>query len=253
MAKTNCVKCGKEIGFTSQVKLVDGNFLCKDCEKKAGKIFDPMMHSLDVYDQLLKEQERDQKIFDALFKKKRTFQFGKGPYIHACEDNGFMYIQTDGGGLLSKNKVYNMYRFQDLASYRFVDGNPNMDHRMKKDQTYIELKFVGDYVIDTLYLLSDEEEFKELTRYFDKAFELVQQNNKKGMFKAMKGLKDGIRQEQEAATNISKGLQGILSGNKEMALDNMKSGVQMALRGNRIKWSELTEKLLREANISWKV
>lgn len=36
MAKETCKHCGKEIGFTSQVKLIDGAFICRDCYKLAG-------------------------------------------------------------------------------------------------------------------------------------------------------------------------------------------------------------------------
>ena len=37
MAKETCKHCGKEIGFTSQVKLIDGTFICKDCYKRQEK------------------------------------------------------------------------------------------------------------------------------------------------------------------------------------------------------------------------
>ena len=68
MAKETCKHCGKEIGFTSQVKLIDGTFICKDCYKKAGEVFHNMVHGYAAYDKLLREQERNDKIYEKILK-----------------------------------------------------------------------------------------------------------------------------------------------------------------------------------------
>lgn len=62
MAKETCKHCGKEIWFTSQVKLIDGTFICKDCYKKAGNIFNNMAFRFSAFE-LLSASRREMSRF----------------------------------------------------------------------------------------------------------------------------------------------------------------------------------------------
>lgn len=136
MAKETCKHCGKEIGFTSQVKLIDGTFICKDCYKKAGEVFHNMVHGYAAYDKLLREQERNDKIYEKILKgQKKSEMFGATSawYLYCYAGCGLMYFKTERGGFVGfgADKTYNIYRYADLATYEEIAGNSAIDNRMK--------------------------------------------------------------------------------------------------------------------------
>lgn len=104
MAKENCRHCGKEIGFTSQVKLIDGTFICRDCYKKAGEVFHNMVHGYAAYEQLLREQERNHMIYEKILngqKKSEMFGATSAWYLYCYAGCGLMYFKTERGGFVA--------------------------------------------------------------------------------------------------------------------------------------------------------
>lgn len=253
MAKETCKKCGKEVGFASQVKLMDGAFLCKDCYKKAGKVFHNMAHGYGAYDLLLRQQERDEQIFKQVLKgQKRSKMFGvTSSWMLECyAGSGLMFFKTERGGFigLGAEKIYNMYRYADLADYQLVNGASAIDHRMQDGKQYILLSFVGDYAVRDVYMEGDEKEYKELAKYFNDCFGLSI-----GGIGGLKGFMKRNKQEAAAVASIAQGIKGVMAGEKENAVDNIAAGAQILLQGDRSNWIEKTQQALAGAGIEWNV
>ena len=254
MAKENCKHCGKEIGFASQVKLVDGTFICKDCNKKAGEVFHNMVHGYAAYEQLLREQERNEKIYEKILKgQKKSEMFGATSawYLYCYAGCGLMYFKTERGGFvgLGADKIYNIYRYADLATYEEIDGNSSIDKRMKDGEPYIHLVFNGDYAVRDVYMPSKEGMYKKLSKYFDECFGLGG--------KGIGGFKKAMQKNKQDIMAISAMTQGIKSalsgGDQAQAAQTITESAQFIMQGDRTEWIQKTEAALAGAGIDWNV
>lgn len=255
MAKETCKHCGSEIGFVSQVKLIDGAFICKDCYKKAGNIFHNMASGYAAYEQLLKEQERNNIIFEKILKgQKKSELFGATSawYLYCYAGCGLMYFKTERGGFvgLGADKIYNIYRYADLASYELIEGSSTVDHRMEDGKEYILLTFNGDYAVREVYMPGNRDIYKKLSKYFDECFGL-------STGKIGGGFMSGLRranQDAMVAASVANGIKSFMNGgDKEKAMDDITSGTQMLLQGDRSKWIEKADQALAGAGIAWNV
>lgn len=254
MAKQNCKHCGKEIGFTSQVKLVDGNFICKDCYKLAGNVFNNMTSGYAAYEKLLREQERNEQIFTKILKgQKRSELFGAESawYLYCYAGCGLMFFKTERGGFvgLGAKKTYNIYRYADLATYEEVDGKSSVDRRMKDGQPYIHLVFNGDYAVRDVYMPSKSGMYKRLSKYFDECFNLGG--------KGLSGFKKAMQKNKQDVMAIGAMAEGIKSamngGDMAQAAEVVTASAQVILQGDRTEWIQKTETALAGAGISWNV
>lgn len=254
MAKETCRHCGKEIGFTSQVKLIDGTFICKDCCKKAGEVFHHMVHGYAVYDKLLREQERNDRIYKTILKgQKKSEMFGATSawYLYCYAGCGLMYFKTERGGFagFGADKTYNIYRYADLADYEEVDGNSAIDNRMKNGVKYIHLVFNGDYAVRDVYMPGKEGMYKKLSSYFDECF---------GMGgKGIKGFRQTMHKQKQdlmAVAAMTQGIKSALSGGDQaQAAQTIAENAQFVLLGDRTAWIKKTEAALQGAGIDWNV
>lgn len=254
MAKQNCEHCGKEIGFTSQVKLADGKYLCRDCCKEAGNLFDHMVHTYPIYEKLLKEEKRNERIYEAVLKgQKKSECFGAESawYLYCYAGPGLMFFKTERGGFigLGADKIFNIYRYADLARYEEAEGNQAVDHRMKNDQKYVHLIFDGDYAIRDVYMPSKKGMYKNLSEYFDECFGIGG--------KGLRGLRNSFqknRQDALAAGAIAAGIQSMLSGgDRQQAAQLITDQTKLVLQGDRTEWIRKTEQALAGASIAWEV
>jgi len=254
MAKQNCGHCGKEIGFTAQVKLADGSFLCRDCYKEAGRVFNNMVHTYPAYEKLLKEQERNEKIFDQILKgqkKSETFGADSGWLLYCYATSGLMFFKTERGGFagLGADKTYNIYRYADLAGYEEMDGNPAIDNRMKSGQKYVHLTFDGDYAVKDVYMPSKPGMYKRLAEYFDECFGL----GGKGVRGFMNSVKKN-KQDIMAAAAITQSVKSMLAGgDQEQAAQVITDNAKLVLQGDRTEWIRKTDAVLSSAKIAWEV
>lgn len=254
MAKENCRHCGKEVGFTSQVKLFDGTVICKDCYKKAGEVFFHMVHGYATYERLLREQERNERIYEAILKgQKKSEMFGASSewYLYCYAGCGLMYFKTERGGFvgLGADKIYNIYRYADLAQYEEVEGNSAIDKRMKDGEPYIHLVFNGDYAVRNIFMPSKAGMYKKLSNYFDECFGLGGKGIS-GFKKAMQKNKQDIM----AAAAITQGIKSMLNGGDQaQAAEVITSSAQFVMQGDRTQWIEKTEAALSGAGIDWNV
>lgn len=254
MAKENCRHCGKEIGFTSQVKLIDGTFICRDCYKKAGEVFHNMVHGYAAYEQLLREQERNHIIYEKILngqKKSEMFGATSAWYLYCYAGCGLMYFKTERGGFvgLGADKIYNIYRYADLATYEEIDGNSSIDKRMKDGEPYIHLVFNGDYAVRDVYMPSKEGMYKKLSKYFDECFGLGG--------KGIGGFKKAMQKNKQDIMAIGAMTQGIKSalsgGDQAQAAQTITESAQFIMQGDRTEWIQKTEAALAGAGIDWNV
>lgn len=252
MAKENCRHCGKEIGFTSQIKLIDGAFICRDCCKQAGEVFHNMVHGYAAYEQLLQEQERNDKIYEKILKgQKKSEMFGATSawYLYCYTGCGLMYFKTERGGFvgLGADKIYNIYRYADLATYEEIDGNSSIDKRMENGKPYIHLVFNGDYAVRDVYMPSKEGMYKKLSNYFDECFGL----GGKG-FSGFKKAMQKNKQDVMAVAAMTQGIKSMMNGGDQaQAAETITSSAQLIMQGDRTEWIQKTEAALSGAGIKW--
>lgn len=254
MAKEICKHCGKEIGFTSQVKLIDGAFICRDCYKLTGNVFHNMASGYSAYEQLLREQERNDEIYEKILKgQKKSEMFGATSawYLYCYAGCGLMYFKTERGGFIGfgAKKIYNIYRYADLANYELIEGSSSVDHRMEDGKEYIYLTFNGDYAVSEIYMPGSKELYKKLSKYFNECFGLTVT---KGIGSFRKNLQ---RQQQDAmaAASIANSIKSVMNGgDKASAVENITASAQLVLQGDRTKWIEKAEQALSGAGIEWK-
>lgn len=254
MAKENCKHCGKEVGFISQVKLIDGTFICKDCYKKAGEVFHNMVHGYAAYEKLLREQERNDKIYEKILKgQKKSEMFGATSawYLYCYAGCGLMYFKTERGGFvgIGADKTYNIYRYADLAAYEEIDGNSAVDKRMKDGEPYIHLVFSGDYAVRDVYMPSKAGMYRKLSKYFDECFGLGG--------KGISGFKKAMQKNKQDIMAIGAMTQGIKSalsgGDQAQAAETITASAQLLIQGDRTEWIQKTETALSGAGIEWNV
>lgn len=254
MAKETCKQCGKEVGFASQIQLGDGNYICRDCREKAGRVFYPQVHSYPAFNRLLREQERNAQIFEKILKKqKRSECFGAESawYLFCYADSGLMYFEQKRGGFLGLggDKLYNMYRYADLAKYEEVDGRSTLDSRMENGKSCIHLTFVGDYAVGDVYMPSKPGLYRKLSKYFDECF------GKGG--KGLAGFRQAMQRGKEqvaAATAIADSVKSAMNGGDQaQAAEIANASMQIALMGDRTEWIQKTERALSGAGISWNI
>ncbi len=254
MAKENCRHCGKEIGFTSQVKLIDGTFICRDCYKKAGEVFHNMVHGYAAYEQLLREQERNHMIYEKILngqKKSEMFGATSAWYLYCYAGCGLMYFKTERGGFvgLGADKIYNIYRYADLATYEEIDGNSSIDKRMENGKPYIHLIFNGDYAVRDVYMPGKDGMYKKLSNYFDECFGL----GGKG-FSGFKKAMQKNKQDVMAVAAMTQGIKSIMNGGDQaQAAETITSSAQFVMQGDRTEWIQKTEAALAGAGIDWNV
>lgn len=254
MAKETCKHCGKEVGFVSQVQLADGSYICKDCREKAGRVFNNMVCSYPAFDRLLREQARNEQIYEKILKKqKRSECFGADSmwYLHCYANSGLMFFEQKRGGFLGLggDKIYNMYRYADLAKYEEVDGRHTMDHRMEDGKTYVHLVFVGDYAVKDVYMPSKPGMHRQMSKYFDECFG----KGGKGLIGFKQSMQRG-REQVAAATAIANSVKSAMNGGDQaQAAEIANASMQVALMGDRTQWIQKTEQALAGAGISWNV
>lgn len=170
-------------------------------------------------------------------KKSEMFGATSAWYLTCYAGSGLMFFKTERGGFvgLGGDKIYNIYRYADLADYQLVEGQSSVDNRMQDGKQYIILTFAGDYAVREVYMEGNEAVYKKLSKYFNDCFGLSI-----GGTGGIRGFMRRNNQEAAAAASIARGLKGIMSGDKEKAVDDLAAGAQVLLQGDRTKWIERT-------------
>lgn len=254
MAKVKCEKCGKEVGFVSQVKLCDGVFICKECYKEAGSIFNNMDHGYATYEKLIEQQKQDKNVFEEVIKKNKikktkTAVSGSGNlYMRCYEDVGLIVFVREKGGFMGigTKRTYNVYRYADLARYEFASGRTMLNHSAGDAKQYIEFTFQGDYAVPTIYFEEEEKEFRKLATYFNDCFGIASAE-----LSSFRGFKERGKQQFAAASSAMKGLKSLANGEKEAAAGHLVDTLTAAIQGDRTKWIEKTNMALQRAGIEW--
>ena len=144
MTEQCCAICGKEVGYLGQVKLSDGNFICKDCEKKVNPYFEPAESTAKQYNGSLKQNEEGQKLYDAYFSNNKKA-------VALC-DNCVIYdpgtalicIYGERGGIFNKTKFYNVFRAVDVEKYELTSRFKRTPDGANHQVTFISFTFNGE-------------------------------------------------------------------------------------------------------------
>lgn len=169
MAELNCAVCDKEVGFQGQIKLSDGTFICRDCEKKVSPFFEPSESTLETYKGNLKQNEEGKKLYDAYFSKNRKA-------IGLCENHviydpgtALVCIFGDRGGIFGRKRFYNVFPLADIGKYEQADRFQRKDDGSNQQISCVYLSFKGVRTgLSTFLIPADSGDIKKLKKEFDR-------------------------------------------------------------------------------------
>lgn len=241
MAQT-CAICGAEINLVQQVKLRDGNFICRGTCKKLGfKTFDYQHMTLDDVKAHIAQVEKGTKIWNELMapdKAKRKSMKRWNSSVYVAEDLGLMAnVETNYKFIVfGKSEKVCVYRIADLFDYTFdkqtkiVDGKPQSDY-------YIQYSFsntpgMANFDVKT----SGEASYKAAKKYYDTLFGI--QDTLGNFMNKSKAQLDALK----AAADVAKAMKD--GGDVDASAENAAAALGKVLKGDRQKWIDLAEKSL---------
>lgn len=214
--KMNCSVCGKEIGILGQIKLSDGNVICRDCEKQVSPFFEPLECSIQTYHGNVKQNEDGLKLYEAYFdKNKKAIKLCDN---HVIYDPGtaLVCIFGDRGGIFNRKKFYNVFRLADIEKYEQISRFHRSADGSNNQEICIFLSFKGERDgLSSFTIATDSSKAKQLVKEFD----LALGGNTKGAFGLGNAMKTSIKKSQDQAVAAAGMINSFMS-----AMSAMKNG-----------------------------
>ena len=239
MAKQVCNNCSAEVGFIQQIKMRDGNYVCRKCAKITHPLFEPVnIRTLPAFTEHLKQLEEGQVLYEKLFipRKKPADKAMKlkklGGGIEVAEDIGLMGMVKKRGGFLfwGGTNYYMVFRLADLFKYKYSadrtisDGKATVKH-------FIKLGFWETPGCDECRIeLLSESAYLKAAKYFNACFGLKRDVSINAWKEQMADIKAA-----------AKGIKTLLSGSaddgaKEEAAEQLSEAAKKQLYGDRTEW-----------------
>ena len=125
-SKQSCVFCGKEVGALSRKKMHDGNYICKECEKKCSAFIEPSRFDTEYIKQHMEYMKKQdilyKKEFETLEKEKRARYVHEGYYGLEFADDIAMFEVIDPKA--NKKNFKELFRYDQIKDYE-VYAKPN--------------------------------------------------------------------------------------------------------------------------------
>lgn len=252
--KMNCGVCGKEIGILGQIKLADGNVICRDCEKQVSPFFVPLECSLQTYHGNIRQNEDGLKLYEAYFNKNKKAVKLCDNHVIYDPGTALVCIFGDRGGIFNRKKFYNVFRLADLEKYeqtsrfqRTADGSNNQVH-------CIYLSFKGEREgLSNFMIETENSKAKQLIKEFD----LALGGNTKGAFGFANAMKTSFKKSQDqamAAVGMLNGLKSAVSAMQNGEKDSdtiMEAGAQVIANADAMFYAG-REELISKADAALK-
>ena len=239
MAKQVCENCSAEVGFFQQVKMKDGNFVCRKCAGKTHPLFEPVnQRTLSVFNEHRKQLEEGKLLYEKLFvprkkpvdKSQKLKKFSGG--IEAAKDIGLVAFVGKRGGFMfwGGTYYYMVFRMADLYKYDYSfetktgsDGKSKVDHFM--NFAFWEASGLNQFRVNVF----SDVGFISAAGFFDECFGL--KRDLKSMTSQWKGHLANVK-------GAVKGLKNMLSGdgNKEEGVEQLSRAAFNELYGDRTEW-----------------
>ncbi len=223
MAKKNCEICNAEIGLIKQIKLADGNFICRDCLKKAISYFNHMEKTLYDYKDHMKQLDDGKKLYEAYFaKNKKVEKTGNGHILIDPQTALICFTEMKGQILFWGGTRYSMvFRLADIDRYE-----DEVIYEKGSDGKNVEKHAVHFFFRNTPGLY----DFKMKT---DGGWARVIENeiNKALGLKGLKGIKTGWKKGMEdikTATAVAGNIKNIIAnkdGGEEAIAEDAKQAI----------------------------
>ncbi|MBO4636957.1 MAG: hypothetical protein J5685_07405 [Clostridiales bacterium] len=237
-----CAICGDDINLVQQLKLRDGNFICRGkCKKLGFKTFDYQHMALDDVKAHFAQVEKGTKIWTELMapdKAKRKSMKRIGSPVYVAENLGLMaFVETNYKFFLfGKTEKACVYRIADLFEYKLdkstkiVDGKPQNDYVIQ--YSFSNTPGMADFDVKT----TGDASYKSAKKYYDTLFGIQDTlgnfaNKSKAQFEALK-----------AAADVAKAMKD--GGDVDSSAENAAAALTKVLKGDRQKWIDLASKSL---------
>ena len=242
MAKQVCNNCGAEVGFIQQVKMTDGNYICRKCANITHPHFAPLNErTLTAFNEHLKQLEEGKILYEKLFiprqkpanKAMKLYKVSSG--IEVAEDIGLIAFSKKRGGFLmwGGTMYYMVFRLADLFRYDYSSERTTGSDGKVKITHFLNLAFwdtpgCNVFRLDT----TSESSYRSTAKYFDRCF---------GLQRDLKNIGTNWKNQMADIKTAAKGIKTMLSGNanddaKEEAAEQLSEATKRQLYGDRTEW-----------------
>jgi len=255
LAKKPCAICGVEVGLTGQVKLADGNYICrKVCQKKAMHGYDFMHGNLPALQEHIAQVERDTETFKKfLWKAKPKSKFKQIGGLRVYEDLGLIARVSIGKKFfifVSYVDKACIYRIADLYAYEYDQGSKSSFDLQSKTSKSESLHFCHYYFWDTPGLsdfavrISKKGDQVTVEKYFNKLY---------GIEKTLRNIGNTWKNQINAVKAAGSAVKAAATGSDDLeekagaAADAM----ERAQYGDRSVWKARADATLAAWGVKW--
>jgi len=251
MAKKTCECCKTTVGMFQQIKLKDGNYLCRNCTNLTHPLFEPAdKRTYKQFQEHLKQIETGKVLYENLFipRKKpadkaiKLKSFGGGN-IEVAKDIGLVALTSKRGGFLFWGGVnfHIVFRLGDLYKYEYYYEIQNSRGNVDQTRTeYIDLRFWDTEGADRFKIrVMRESDVYEAAKFFDDCFGLKKDYSISNMWKnSVADLKKGVQQIKSAFTG--KAVEEIDENDPK----NLSTEERYKIYGDRTQWLVKADKAI---------
>ena len=269
-SKETCELCSKEVGALSRVKLKDGLYICKDCQKETSAFFKAENYSLDEVkkhiEYMKKQNELYEKEFATLPKDKIERNVHQGYYGIAFADDLAMFeiILPE----TSKRHYKELFRYDQIKDFE-VYGKENISTQSgekKYSETGIRImmncaadisnassskearKYMHPYAFEFILPVSKNVDYKDgglakhhLNKIFGRAEETVVGAIKES-FTGTKHQQSGMKAAGEALGALG----SLVKGDKDKAKEKLDAAIEKGMEyatENRSKYTKIADEV----------
>ena len=250
MAKQECKNCGAVVGLLQQIKLNDGNYICRKCASKVHPLFEPVnQRTFELYKEHLKQLEEGQLLYEKLFvprkkhadKSKRLKKIGG---LEVAKDIGLIAAVKKRGGFLFWGGVnyYMVFRLADLFEYEYSKETSFDINNKKNEKHFVNYAFwdtpgCSDFRVEVI----GETFFINAAKYFNECFGL-----KRDIV-----VDDSWKKQIDNIKTAAKSIKSLFTGKTEEAKTDevvaMTEEQKKQLYGDRTEWIAKADIAIKEA------
>ena len=252
MAKQVCESCKATVGLFQQIKMKDGNYICRKCMDKTHPYFAPAEErTFSMYQEHLKQLENGKLLYEKLFiprkkpadKSMKLKKFGGG-CIEVANDIGLIALVAKRGGFLfwGGENYYMVFRMGDLYKYDYsctLTGGTDRQGKSNK-RHFINLAFWDTDGCDECKVeMLHDSSVVEAVKYFDDCFGL------KRDYKAMVSVwKNQIGDLKKAFQRVKTSFSGKVDEVEDSARQ-LTQAERFQLYGDRTQWIAMADAAIK--------
>jgi len=246
MAKQVCEICNAEVGFLQQVKMRDDNYVCNKCAGKTHPLFEPVnVRTLQLFNEHRKQLEDGKILYEKLFvprknaaeKAQKLKKFSGG--MEVAKDIGLISVSGKRGGFLfwGGTPYYMVFRIADLYKYDYSSVTTRSSDGKTVTKHYINFIFLETPGLDRFRIdLFNTAGFVSTAGFFDECF---------GIKRDLRSLTNPLKNQIANVKTAVQGIKTLLSGDKEVFVEQMWQAEIDQLYGERAEWIAKAETAIK--------